>query len=110
VDRLATNLPLRDLWEGNRPLSARRNRDLSAADITALLHSGPVRFVVADVGSALRWVPMADCYTFWKSEAKPHVAAAPGAYLDGFPGQYCYFASEWSLPSGESVVILERHH
>jgi hypothetical protein len=48
---------------------------------------------------------------FWKSEVQSHLAA-PGvpAALDGFPGGYCYFASEWTPGTGNPIVLLEIAH
>jgi hypothetical protein len=41
-----------------------RKRHLTAADITSLLRVGQVRFVVADVGLPLCWIPVDECYDF----------------------------------------------
>ena len=67
-------MPLADLWDDAGSVPARRSHYLATADIRTLLQSGRVRFVVADVGAPLRWVPEADCFTFWKSEVRQHVA------------------------------------
>jgi hypothetical protein len=55
---------------------------------------------------------LGDCYDFWKSEAKPHLAEPTSrAALSGFPDGYCYFASQWENESvAVPIVLLEKHH
>ena len=84
---------------------------MSAPEIADLLRAGEVRFVVADVGSPLRWLPADECYDFWNSEVKRHLADPAAAnYLEAFPGGYCYFASEWASDSSEPIVLLTVSH
>ena len=42
--------------------SAKRVGDVGSDALRRLLRAGPVRFVIADVGSALRWVPEGACF------------------------------------------------
>lgn len=110
--KIVTRLPLEALWRDTGLVSASRGKSLTSEDITNLLRSGPVQFVVANVGSKLRWIERADCYQFWKQEVRPHMAQ-PGeaVILDRFPGAYCYFASQWdSADSRASIVLLEQNH
>jgi len=84
---------------------------LSNEDVQQLLESGPVQFVVADVGGAPEWVPEGECFHFWKDEVKAHLASEAQARLDGFSGGYCYFASQWEPLQPEApIVVLEKHH
>src|SRR4051812_38252296 len=107
--RIITATPMRALWDDRGAVPASRSRDLSAGDIRELLRRGPLRFVVADVGSRPRWLPEETCFAFWKAEVQSHLAAPDEpAHLDGFPGGYCYFASEWSAGAGSTIVVLER--
>ena len=109
--RIITELPLRELFDENGRVEAVRRRELSADDIRELLRAGSVHFVVAACGSKPIWVAQSELYAFWKSEALPHLAnPAEGADLNKFPGGYCYFASQWLLPEGTSVVVLEVCH
>lgn len=110
--RIVTRLPLDELWRGDGKSSRSRGPLLSADDITALLKTAPVEFVVADVGSSLRWIELDECYQFWKSAAKSHVAMADRRWrLEDFPDHYFYVASQWSMPGNlYQIVLLERHH
>ena len=110
MHRVVTRLPLVELWDDAGSVSATEVRDLAAEHIRDLLRAGPVRFVVADVGSPLRWVPVSDCFRFWKAEVQSRVAGPGGAYLDDFPGGYCYFASEWEPVEGLPIVLLAVAH
>ena len=91
--------------------AATKVRDLRATELRDLLRGGPVRFLVAAIFAPLRIVPETDCFTFWKSEAQPHLVADPddGASLDEFPDSYCYFASEWT-DGGSPIVLLSMYH
>ena len=109
--RIVVSLPLEELWTREGPLMAQKRRDLSLGEIVRLLRAGPVRFVVADLGQPMEWVVEADCFTFWKSEAKRHVvdSVSEGFHLDDFPDQYAYVASEWAVDPGSPIVLLEKH-
>jgi hypothetical protein len=108
--KIVTHLPLRQLWRDDGFSTTRRGGTLTREDIRRLLASGGVRFVVAEVGAALRWIPANECFDFWKHEAKPHLAAEGGVSLDEFSGGYCYFASKWQSESTDQIVVLEKHH
>jgi hypothetical protein len=108
--RIITRLPLAELWREDGFSTVERGRSLTKEDVRQLLASGPVQFVVADVGGAPLWIPEGECFRFWKNEVKAHVAS-DAARLDDFSGGYCYFASQWE-PSrpGATIVVLEKHH
>ena len=109
--KVVTQLPLTELWDGDGFATTSRVRWLTAEDIASLLRAGRVQFVVADVGASPRWIPLRECYDFWKSETQPHLAAPESrASLDAFPDGYCYFASEWSSRDGAPIIVCERHH
>jgi hypothetical protein len=109
--RIVTHLPLRELWRDDGFNTASRVRDLDGEEITELLRSGPVQFVVVDIGSAPRWIALSDCYLFWKGEAKMHVVALGSrVVLEEFPGRCYYFASEWEGGLPAPIVVLERCH
>ena len=78
-----------------------------------MLTSATIQFVVANGGGPLRWISIADRFTFWKDEVKPRVvpADAEGFFLEDYPGEYCYLATEWTRSvAGPTVVLLECHH
>ena len=108
--RIVVRLPLEELWTRDGPLAAHKRRDLSAGHIAGLLWAGPLRFVVADLGHPLRWVPEADRFTFWKAEPRVVHPDSDGFYLGDFPGHYAYVAPKWSADLGLPIVVLETHH
>jgi len=110
VRRIVTKLPLAELWSDTGPVAARRVRCLTAQDIRDFLRAGPVRFVIANIGEPLRWVPTAECFQFWKVEVRPRLAEADHIRLEDFPDGYCYGASEWMPIEGPPIVLLEVFH
>ena len=84
--------------------------ELGSELIRNLLKTGATRFVVADVGAPLRWLPEAECFDFWKDEVRPHLAEPDQrVHLDQFPGEYAYFASQWDDGSG-AIILLSKTH
>ena len=71
--KVVTHLPLRELWRADGFSTTARGKSLTPDDVREFLTSGPVQFVVADVGVAPRWIPASECFDFWKREAKPHL-------------------------------------
>ena len=112
--RIATTLPLAELWSADGPVRARRGATLAGEDVRRLLAAGPVQFVVADVGRPLRWIPLAQCHVAWKAEVRPHLVADPTRPIDvyAYPEGYAYVASVWERddPCAPPLVLLERHH
>jgi hypothetical protein len=110
--KVITQLPLAELWREDGFSTTSRIGWLSAEQIVSQLRAGRVQFVVADIGSAPRWIAFSDCFDFWKREAQPHFAAPDSRVsFDDFPGGYCYFASEWSRADRSiPIVVFERHH
>jgi hypothetical protein len=109
--RIVTRLPLEELWSGSGLMSTIKVRDLNAEQIRELLRSAEVRLVVADVGVPLRWIPNNETYDFWKQECRHRLADPDSrAGLEDFPGEYCYFASEWKSDEGEKIIVLSKMH
>ncbi len=107
---IVTQLPLTALGAARQ--GASRTRSLGELEIKALLRSGPVEFVVAEVGRPLRWLPWREGTEFWKGELQPHLAR-PGdeaIRLDDFPGSYFYWASEWGEAGSAPVILCELSH
>ena len=100
---MVTKLPLFRLMSSRGV--ATRVGDVGSESIRNLLRAGVIRFAIADVGNELRWVPEADCFDLWKKEVQPHLAEPEQqVYLERFPGEYAYFASQWD--DGPSPIIL----
>lgn len=109
--RVVTALPLTELWNSGGSIDATRQSDLSFEAIRTLIGSGPIRFVVADVGLPLRWVAPEECLAFWKREVAMRIADASSPIeLAAFPGEYCYLASQWAAEASPPIVALQRVH
>jgi hypothetical protein len=109
-DRIVMKIPVTEIWNDGGTISKVRVRNLGQGTITELLRSGPVQFVVADCGFKLEWIPMDVRFDFWK-RIRPHLAEpAEAISLKQFPLNTAYAASEWRIPSGAYLVLLEKHH
>ena len=109
--RIVIQTPLNEIWNARRVVSTKEIRELNASDIAELLHNGKVQFVVANVGKPLKWISADECYSFWKSEVKNHLAdTTTSNYTEDFPDEYCYFASEWESDESEPIVLLTVSH
>jgi hypothetical protein len=109
--RIVHRVPVDRLWDENGDLEASRERWLTKPALREMLRRHPVEFFVANVGDPLRRVDAAKCYGFWKSEAKLHVVDNPDEfYLEDFPGEYAYVASEWSGRIQTPIILLEMHY
>ena len=113
IHRVVTCLPLSKLWDEKATTATARQRYLSSEELKQLLRAGQVRFVVANVGAPLRWIPAGESHLFWKLEVRPHLVEQPDRPFDiySFPEGYCYVASEWrSAQEDQTTVVLELHH
>ena len=109
--RYVSQMPLTELWNNTGIVAADKVRELGLSEIVSMLRAGRVKFVVADIGHHLQWIPPEHCYEFWKSEVKMHLAPPDArVYLGDFPDEYCYFASEWNPGVGEPIVLLAKSH
>jgi hypothetical protein len=43
-------------------------------------------------------------------EVAPHLYQESKPYLDNYPGEYFYFATEWRLETGKEIIVLEKAH
>jgi hypothetical protein len=92
--RIVIRIPVSELWDSTGSLPVEKRRTLTTGEIASLLRQGRVRFVVADIGHRLEWIPLQQCYEFWKTEVKPRIADMEQFDLENFPDAYCYVASE----------------
>jgi hypothetical protein len=113
-DRIVISLPFTELWDEHGPIDAVPVAPMGREGVRRLLRAGVVRFVVADPGLPLRWVPEAEHYAFWKGDVRPHIVdpSEGSFYLDDYPQGYAYVATEWrSAEAGaDAIVVLECHH
>jgi len=108
--RVVIRIPMSDLWDSEGNLTTTKRRTLVASDVVAMLRQGLVRFVVAECGGSLRWIPPSHCYDFWKTELKPRIVETQTFDQADFPGAYCYVASEWDDGQPSPLVLLEMYH
>jgi hypothetical protein len=110
-ERIITQLPLTILWTDQKELKAKRLRYVDRKRIRELMKEIPIVFVVADVGSKLKWINPDKCYQFWKEEVQDRLAENPDkVHLDDFPNGYAYIASEWTRENKEPIILLEKAH
>lgn len=108
--RIVVRMPINELWLPEGSLAATKIRSLTSKDIAELLRHGLIRFIVAECGDPLQWIPPPQCYAFWKTEVKPRIVETEIIYLEEFPGSYCYVASEWTDDQPSPIVLLEMYH
>ena len=103
-----TKLPLSHLTTSLG--DARCVGEIGSESIRNLLRADTVRFVIADIGSPLHWLPESECFDRWKNEIRPHLAE-PGqrVYLEQFPDEYAYFASQWDDRSSPIILLSKAH-
>ena len=108
--RIVTKLPLPELWDETGTLLGERIRDLDQNVLRELVGAGPLRFVVANCGAKLNWIPKQERFEFWKT-VRPHIAdPSKPIYLKLFPNETAYIASQWRGSAGECLILLETHH
>ena len=108
---LVTKLPLQVICDDSGLVSQVRGRWLNQVKIREYLRKSAIRFIVADIGKEIRWVPLPDCYLFWKTEQAHIASPESNVSTNDYDGGYFYFASEWmNAKYKEPLILLERHH
>ncbi|MDI1447931.1 hypothetical protein [Polyangium sp. 6x1] len=109
--KVVTRIPIEELWTDDGALPATRLRALDRAAIRDLLRLGSVRFVVANVGQPLQWIPPTQQFDFWRRDGNLRLAKADEIRLGNFPDGMAYRASEWTVPGDEApIILLEVYH
>lgn len=108
--RIVVQIPLTELWNDSGVVTSSKKRQLRRNEISELLRTGRVRFVMADCGDPLKWIDPVNCFDFWKTEAKPRVVEPDEFFWGDFPDQQCYVASEWADGGSLPIVLLEKFH
>jgi len=110
-DRMVTRIPLENIWTSEKELTSKRVRYLSKDDIKELLEEGQVNFIIANCGDKLAWISTSQCFDFWKTEVQQHLAPdVDEIYLENFPDNYAYIASEWTFDDSTPIILLEKYH
>ena len=108
--RIVMRMPLTELWDDSGTLIGNRIRSLDQPGLRELLGTGPVQFVVAHCGLKLKWIPMEQQFDFWKTVRLQIADPEKPIYLNQFPNEMAYIASEWRGRAGECLILLESHH
>ena len=108
--RIVTKLPLTELWDETGALPGERIRYVDENLIRGLMGTGQVQFIVADCGAKLNWIPMQERFEFWKAIRTQVADAGRPIYIERFPNQTAYIASEWRGRTGECLILLEMNH
>jgi len=103
-------IPMSELWDSEGNLKAAKQRMLGGSDVAGMLRKGQVRFVVANCGKRLEWIPRPQCYDFWKTQVKLRIVETGTFEQEDFQGAYCYVASEWADGESSPIVLLEKYH
>jgi len=109
--RIVTTIPVPLLWNDTGELSAVRDTYLTRSSLKSLLKSGPIEFVIAEVGAPLHWIKKESCFEFWKRGVEPHLSEPDETIsLDRFPAGLAYLASLWTQSNEPLFVLLEAIH
>ena len=108
--RIVTKLPIQELWDDTGTFTSERIRYLDKSNLAELLRTSLVRFVVANCGLKLRWVPTPQRFEFWKTVRFQIAEPEKPIFLKQFPSETAYLASEWRGRGGECVILLEMIH
>ena len=114
AQKVVLTIPVETLWREDGVAVSKRVGSISSAEIADLLRAGPVRFVIADVGRPLEWIPLSQCFEYWKAKVKHNICRPEEKRpLDIYPDWYCFSASLWKDATEsitQAIVLLEKHH
>ena len=106
--KVVTQLPLKELTVDG--LNYKRGRNLLVSDIKEALRLGNAEFIIVDIGKPLERIASSSVYDFWKEE-KENIADDERIYLEDYPGEYFYSATEWtSNDNDKRIILLEKNH
>jgi hypothetical protein len=104
-------IPLKNLWKDSEELPFIRGKYLNSDEIREILKLSAIIFVIADIGTDLKWIEINVCYVFWKEEVKKHLIENRDEIILGdFPDNYAYLASKYENAVGDFVILLEKIH
>lgn len=95
--KIVTKLPIEKLWNENNYIDSTREKNLTKNELINIIKKSPLKFVIADIGHKLKWIPLDKCYKFWKLEIKDNlIKIYDKIELESFPSDYAYLASKWT--------------
>jgi hypothetical protein len=106
--RVVTKIPLTELWNDTGTIVGDRIRHLDDNSLSELIRTSSVRFVVADCGLKLDWIPAEK--RFDNGSTSGIADPVKPIFLKNFPHKTAFIASEWRGPAGECLILLERYH
>ena len=108
--RIVTHFPLKILWTNEGEIDAVPGGFINKEGIKTLLSQGAVHFVIADCGLPLQWIPVENCYQYWK-EIQANIADDPARILpENFPGSIAFRAGIWEITQSNPIILLEKLH
>ena len=109
--RVVTEIPMAAIWLEDSTLITEERSNCSADQINESLRFRPIRFVVAEVGKPLRWIPLNTCFDFWKEEAEQYVHSLSDGGVSGFHAPYFFIARMWKdclWTIAGPIILLEK--
>lgn len=76
----------------------------------AKLVEGSQRVGIDQVGVSIQWIAPDSIWDCWKLDIQPRLVDGETIDIDRSPAGYCYTASEWTMTTGESAILVYRHH
>jgi hypothetical protein len=109
--RKVLQVSMETLWASDgQDLPATRGRALNVEAVKELLRQGVYKIVVLGVHWDLTWIEGDEIFIRWKEELRDHLEDEARLYLEDYPGGYYHRASEWTLTSGETIILFEMYH
>lgn len=108
--KIVTRIPLTELWNDRGSLVCERIGNIDRVELTNLVATQSVQFIVANCGCQLNWIPLQETLVFWKSIRNQIADPRKPISLGQFPNESAYIASQWRGANMECLILLEMHH
>jgi len=104
-------MPIEILWKGNKKLTFIKTSIIGYNELKEFLKNQKVEFAVAAIGNEIKWIPLSECFIYWKKEVKGHCVLDPNKFsLGDYPEGYVYLPSIWMNINNEVIILLEEFH